>query len=379
MRRSLTSPGSVFALTLTIVLGCSTGTPPGAGDDAQNGGTGGSAKAGAGGSAGHDTTGGAGGSSTGGSGAGTGGTLAAGGGGGTTGGGAGTQGGAGTGGTTTGGASGSAGTISAGGQAGTAGTGVGGIAGTSAGGGVAGAATNGGMAGGSGMGAGGAPAAWPACSPDALFCSGFEDPGLPSGATYLSSNDNNDPTIGLAFDTAIFHGGAQAVEVLKIASYSQREIVVPAAQIFWFRAYLRTDVAIGGADGNNHNLFFEAAYPGGDKGVEIVEEDCELGMNINDTRYGSNGTMNQPGCPTAAPLGTQLAADTWHCFEGYFDGTKGDFSLYVNKDEVVTQTGVAAAKQAFSTLRFGYRQYHERQRLVWYDDVVTGPTRIGCP
>jgi hypothetical protein len=123
-------------------------------------------------------------------------------------------------------------------------------------------------------------------------------------------------------------------------------------------------------------LFLEAAYPGGDKGVEIVEEDCELGMNINDTRYGSNGMVNQPGCP-ATPA-TELAANAWHCLEGYFDGSKGDFRLFANGMEVVTQTGVVGAKQAFSTLRFGYREYHPHDRVVWYDDVATAPDRIGC-
>ena len=59
-------------------------------------------------------------------------------------------------------------------------------------------------------------------------------------------------------------------------------------------------------------------------------------MNINDSRYGSNGMVNQPGCP-ATPA-TQLAANTWHCIEGYFDGTKGDFRFFANGTEVITQT-----------------------------------------
>jgi hypothetical protein len=257
------------------------------------------------------------------------------------------------------GTSGSAGTGTVAGQGGTAGEGAGGSAGTAAG----------------GMGAAGAPAT---CPTNVLFCSGFEDAGLPTGATYLSSNDNNDPSQGLAFDDTVFHGGMQSVQVLKITSYAQREIVVPAAQVFWFRAYLRTDVEIGGPEGTMHNLFFEAAYPNGDKGVEIVEEDCMLGMNIQDSRYGSNGTVNQPGCPSAEPLGTQLEANTWHCIEGFFDGVKGDVRLFANGTEVLTQTNLAGAKQAYSTLRFGYRHYHERQRLVWYDDVATAPDRVGC-
>lgn len=263
----------------------------------------------------------------------------------------------------------SGGTASGVGGAGAGGGGAAGVAGSNAGG-VGGAA--GGAAGSGGSAGSGGP---PMCPAGAFFCSGFEDAGLPMGATYLS-NLSMDYTSGAKLDTTLFHSGKQSLEILKNMSYSQREIVVPAAQKFWFRAYLQTDVAIGGPDGANHNVFFEAAYQGGDKGVEIVEEDCELGMNINDSRYGSNGTSNQPGCP-ATPA-TVLDANKWHCIEGYFDGTAGDFQLYANGTKVIDQTGIAGAKQMFSTLRFGYREYHDHDRNVWYDDVTTAPDRVGC-
>jgi hypothetical protein len=89
--------------------------------------------------------------------------------------------------------------------------------------------------------------------------------------------------------------------------------------------------------------------------------------------------INQPSCPTVDPKGAQVDANAWHCIEGFFDGTKGDFRVFLDTQEVITQTGVAGATHAFSGFRFGYREYHERQRLVWYDDVVTAPQRIGCP
>jgi hypothetical protein len=268
-----------------------------------------------------------------------------------------------------GGTAGSGVTAGAGGSTAGAGGAMAGMGGSVATGGV------GGMAAGSGGTAGsGGP---PGCPSGALFCSGFEDAMLPAGATYLSSNDNNDWTKGTALDKTTFNSGQQSIEILKIASYSQREIVVPAAQNFWFRAYMRTDVAIGGPMGNNHNLFFEAAF-GEDKGVEIVEEDCMLGMNIADTRFGSNGTKNQPGCPTSGDMGTQLAADTWHCVEGHFDGTTGNVEVFVGGTQVMAIMNEAGAKKNYSTLRFGYRHYHERQRLMWYDDVATAAARIGC-
>ena len=232
--------------------------------------------------------------------------------------------------------------------------------------------------GGAGSGTGGSSGGCPA---NAIFCSGFEDAALPANATYVSSNDNNDPTKGLVFDKTTFHAGLQSLKFLPLTAYAQRQVSVPAAPTFWFRAYLRTDVAIGGPDGSMHNVFFEAMYSTGqqDKGVEIVEEDCELGANINDTRYGSNGTTNQPGCPTTAPLGTTLPANMWHCIEGFFDGTQGNFQVFANGTMVINQTGIAGAMKTFSALRFGYREYHSHDRTVWYDDVVVAPTRVGCP
>ncbi|HEY4186800.1 MAG TPA: hypothetical protein VGP07_17105 [Polyangia bacterium] len=346
---------------LALIVSCSSA---GAGGGSGSGGATGSGGAASGGSSGSGTGGkgsggsGSGGAATGGSASGRSGT-----------GGSGT-GGAGTGGTGTGG-SGSGGVGTGGSAAGGSGTGGNGNGGHPVG---------GSAAGGSGSGGAGGGVLTGACPSNAYFCSGFEDAGLPMGATYLSSNDNDDWTKGTMLDTTVFNTGKQSIKILKIGSYSMREFLVPAAPTFWFRVYLQTDVAIGGPSGTMHNLFLEAMWSSGqqDKGAEIVEEDCELGMNITDSRFGSNGTADQPGCPTADPKGTVLAENKWHCLEGYFDGTKGDFRLFADNQEVITQTGVAKAKQNYTGLRFGYRQYHERQRLVWYDDIVTAPQRIGC-
>ena len=264
----------------------------------------------------------------------------------------------------------------------------GGGGGTTASGGASGGSAAGGSAAG-GAGAGGGSTGGGACGAGVFFCSGFEDAALPAGALYISSNDNNDWTKGTSLDKTTFNAGKQSLKFLKLSAYSQREVSVPAAATFWFRAYLRTDVQIGGPDGKDHNLFFEAVdfdetqSSQQNKGVEIVEEDCELGVNIDDTRFGSNGTMNQPGCPTTDPKGAILAANAWHCIEGFFDGTKGDFQIYVDPKSatdapVIDRKGVAGAKRAFKRLRFGYREYHAHDRNTWYDDVATASARIGC-
>jgi hypothetical protein len=270
---------------------------------------------------------------------------------------------------TAGGSSTSGGLNSTGGSSGGASTAGGSSGGASSGG--AGSSTGG--AGGTSS-SGGASSTG-ACSSSAYFCSGFEDAALPTGATYVSSNDNNDWTKGTALDMTLFHAGKQSIEFLKIAAYSQRQILVPAAKTFWFRLYMRTDVTVNGPE---HNAFIAPIWAGEDKGIEICEEDCQVAVNINDTRYGSNGLKNQPGCPTAEPKGTVLAANTWYCIEGYVDGTKGDLKVFVDSKEVISLAAIPEVQKTFNGLRFGYRGYHDHQRNVWYDDVVTAPDRINC-
>jgi len=85
--------------------------------------------------------------------------------------------------------------------------------------------------------------------------------------------------------------------------------------------------------------------------------------------------VNQPGCPARR---RRNWPPTLALSRGLLRWQEGDFRLFANGTEVITQTGVAGAMQQYSTLRFGYREYHPHDRIVWYDDVATAPDRIGC-
>jgi hypothetical protein len=310
-------------------------------------------------------------------------------------GGATSQGGAVAGGKTGSGGAGSGGVTAAGGTSATGGsTTQGGAVSGGAGGGAAGATQGGASAQGGGSARGGASAqggagtggasggatgqggsggAGPSgCPSGVLFCADFETAGLPTGATFATYNDKFEDAV--KFDTMIFKGGKQSAKVLT-ASNSMRYIAAPAPQAFWFRLYMQTDVAVD-AMGQKHNVFVTAVWPNEDKGIEIAEEDCAITVNIHDTRYGSNGTMNQPGCPTGANKGVQMDANKWYCLEGHFDGASGDVEVFVDGKEAVKVPGVA--KHPYNALRFGYRNYNNRPRNVWYDDVVVSATRVPC-
>jgi hypothetical protein len=358
---------SCVAAAFTVsLLGCSSSTPAmgGSGGAHAMGGateTGGATSAG-----GANGTGGAGGKVGAGGGAGTGGKV-------------GTGGGTGTGGIqNAGGQTGSGGGGDEGGSMGMGGrAGVGGNLGTGGGSSAGGSSSTGGAtnAGGA-LGTGGATGTGGSdnagdCPTDALFCSGFEDTALPAKASYVS----NIPTpVEVVVDSTVHHSGARSVKVNKGTSYVYRMLSVPAAKSFWFRAYMMTDVPID-QKANVHESFMGANW-GQDKGVDIVQEQCQVAVNINDNPVlGSNGQNPPINCPAD---GQKIAANTWYCFEGSFDGGTGNLEIFVDGVSIIKGTAVTQAKQSFTNFRFGYVEYNGTNRTVWYDDVATAPTRIGC-
>jgi hypothetical protein len=178
----------------------------------------------------------------------------------------------------------------------------------------------------------------------------------------------------MVLDKTVHHGGSQSVKVNKGMGYVYRMLSVPAASKFWFRAYMMTDVAINQSS-TVHESFMGANW-GMEKGVDIVQEQCQVAVNINDNPVlGSNG-MNPPiNCPAD---GQKIDANKWYCFEGSFDGAAGDLEIFVDGKSIIKGSGVSQAKQAFTNFVFGYVEYNGTNRTIWYDDVATGPTRIPC-
>ena len=267
---------------------------------------------------------------------------------------------------TTGGATPTGGSIATGGAAATGGTNATGGAGTSGTGGSTsgsgGTTATGGTATSTGNGA---------CPADAFFCSGFEDTALPAKATYAS----NLPTpVEVVVDATVHNTGTRSLKVNPGTGYVYRMLSVPAATTFWFRAYMMSDVPID-QKATVHESFMGANW-GQDKGVDIVQEQCEVAVNINDNPVlGSNGQNPPITCPTG---GQKIAANTWYCFEGSFDGAAGNLEIFVNGASIIKGSAVPQAKQSFTNFRFGYVEYNGTNRTVWYDDVATAPGRIGC-
>jgi hypothetical protein len=278
------------------------------------------------------------------------------------------------------------------------GVGMGGSAATSAGGSVAMAGSGGsapGAAATAGGGTGGSPSSAPTpgaggtslippepvgennpplgpdveCPASATFCSGFEAPALPSGARF----DSN-PMATLAFDSTVAHSGNQSIAFPAIADgFNIREVVVPIpGNTFWVRLFMRSDTLFGD---NDHDSVFVASTTMGDNnaedGVEFSEQGNQVLLNSNDQLFSAAGA----GFPSGA--GPSLAADTWHCLEGFFEGPSGDVQIFADGALLIDAPGYRPL--TYQTFRFGYLQFPGgNPRSVWFDDVVVGSDRVGC-
>lgn len=207
------------------------------------------------------------------------------------------------------------------------------------------------------------------CPAGATFCSGFETPALPTGARF----DSN-PTAALAFDRTVFNSGSQAILFPAVSDgFNIREVVVPIpGSTFWTRLFMRSDTVFGD---NDHDSVFVASTTMGDNnsedGVEFSEQGNQVLLNSNDQLFSAAGA----GFPSGG--GPALAANTWHCLEGFFEGASGDVQIYADGELLIDAPGYRAL--TYQTFRFGYLQFPGgNPRSVWFDDVVVASDRVGC-
>jgi hypothetical protein len=266
-----------------------------------------------------------------------------------------------------GGSAGSGGSVTSGGNGGTSGGGMSGGGGTGNG----GDAGAGGSAGSSGSG-GGTTGPGP-CPADAIFCTGFEEAGLPLETTYQPAYKAADWANHMAIQSSVVNSGAQALEVKNTGEYWSMLTVALPTPTFWVRLYLRSSEDWG-QDG--HNSFFMAmtgdgAENGGDN-MEVSEQFCQPVLNLHDSIATSVGGTQLCGTGTGP-----LAKETWRCVEAFFDGAAGTYQVFADNQPVIDKTGWN--QLAFATFSFGYVNFHGPQRAMWYDDIAVAPSRIGCP
>lgn len=291
---------------------------------------------------------------------------------------------AGTGGSTagtTGSAGSTAGSTGSGGT--TAGTGSGNAGrGGSAGGaaGQTGSAGRGGSGGGT-AGTGTAGTGGPAtCPANATFCSGFETNALPTGATYNHNGAPGEWTRDFAIDNTQKNSGNSSLRVKSMAeggtTGQYRMLAAPATMnAFWARFFVRSNMPMGGS----HNIFAMGAINDQANKEMTVEfaEDVGIAFNASDAVRWPDGYGRLQSGQTNPYM---LPANAWHCVEISFDGTNRVQQLYVNGAQLINVANYPAASLAFRFFKFGFMQLSGPDRLMWFDDVVVAPTRVGgCP
>jgi hypothetical protein len=273
----------------------------------------------------------------------------------------------GTGGSSTGGSGGS--------STGTGGSSAGGHAGSSAGGHAGSTSTGTGGAGGDSTTGGGGSGA---CPSNATFCSGFEEAsGPPANSTVGTATlevYNGMFTDVMKLDTSVVHAGKQSLKVLSGAGSAYRMLSVPIpGPTFWVRMYMQSDKTFGDMTAV-HNAWFQAMTspdPNSAGQIQVAEQYCQVLLNVSDKLF-------PDGLSTCSTNGPTISANTWHCVEGYFDGTTGTVQVYSDGTKLVDAQNWSNAKETYGAFEFGFHLYSGPDRNVWYDDVVVAPTRVGC-
>ncbi len=243
-------------------------------------------------------------------------------------------------------------------------------AGQSAGGGGVGGLASGGTTTGGGAGTANGGVASP-CGTGSIFCTDFEAPAIPAAAVYFPAYQRATQTF-VALDTAVFHGGKQALKVTGTDSSQMLAVTVPSK--FWGRVYLRSDTDIQ----EGHDTYIAAGTGAGDPNdgtyIRVGEHECQLELNrsTDDKELLSNG--GQYMCSG----GVKLLKDTWYCLEFYYDGPGKETRIFVDGAEVLALHTTDWGPYEYKVFKFGYEKYGGSPKTLWYDDLAIAAEQVHC-
>jgi len=241
-----------------------------------------------------------------------------------------------------------------------------------------GSSGSGGTATGTG-GTAGAPGPSGACPANATFCSGFEEAGLPAGASYKVNAAPGDWSRDFVLDTTVRRAGMASLRLKAStetgtsgSAYKMLAVPTPMAT-FWVRFFMRSEVELGGP---GHNPFAGASASDEPNDGVMVEfaEDVGIAFNAHDD------VIRPDGYSRTMPY--TLPKDTWHCVEISYDSQTRNQKLFINNMALINVPNWPMASQVgtpFKTFKFGFNELHGPPRKTWYDDVAVAPQRIGCP
>ena len=172
------------------------------------------------------------------------------------------------------------------------------------------------------------------------------------------------------------------------------KVDVPAPA-FWTRVFMRADEEFA----NGHGTFIKTTKNGQE--MRVGDHRCQLELNRDGGNGGdfemTTGSYGNESTVCNETFGTRLQPDTWYCLETYFNGPESEIQvfwdnqhvqqLHVTEDRIATNDDKKSSSFAsvpwgphnYDSLEFGYTNYHGiYNRTIWFDNVATSTTRIGC-
>lgn len=218
-------------------------------------------------------------------------------------------------------------------------------------------------------------------------CDDFEQQtGTTPGGRWTVGAANCQGTGTVTVDSTVAHSGTRSVKVTGQGGYCNH-------------AFLGTTLAAGSVRYGRFWVRHTTPLPAGHVAFLAMRDTADGGRDL---RAGGqnralqwNRESDDATLPAQSPAGVAqsvpLATGTWSCFEFEVDGPGGQLRTWLDGAEVpglvvdgvptpdVDQQWLARAwHPSLTDLRLGWESYGTDPDTLWFDDVATGPARIGC-
>jgi hypothetical protein len=190
-------------------------------------------------------------------------------------------------------------------------------------------------------------------------------------------------------DRSTAHSGSSSLKINGAVGYCNHVFVKStkmtstSTNTWYFRYYVKhttalptghvTTIAMADANDGNKDLRF-----GGQNQA----------MQFN--RASDDATLPEQS-PNGVALSTPLPTNTWNCVEFKVSGADGTIQTWLNGSAItgLTEDGVPTHdidsqwlnktwRPKLTDFKIGWEAYGEGSDTLWYDDVASGSSRIGC-
>ncbi|MEA5365044.1 cellulose-binding domain-containing protein [Amycolatopsis sp., V23-08] len=218
-------------------------------------------------------------------------------------------------------------------------------------------------------------------------CDDFEQQtGTTPGGRWTIGAANCTGTGTVSVDSTVAHSGTRSVKVTGQGGYCNHAFLgtpLATGTVRYGRLWVRHTTPLPAG-----HVTFLALKDSADGGRDLRAGGQNRALQWN--RESDDATLPAQS-PAGVALSVPLPTGTWSCFEFGIDGPAGQLRTWLNGTEVpglvvdgvptpdVDQQWLARAwHPSLTDLRLGWESYGTDADTLWFDDVATGPARIGC-